>query len=237
MTSAISSDVPCTHQVAESIPSPAIKVVALSNKILVAEDDRISRRMLESLLTEWGYDVVTACDGVEAWQILQIKDAPRLAIIDWLMPNMDGLDVCRQARALSSQNPLYLILLTIKTNREDIVTGLRAGADDYITKPFDLAELEVRLQVGKRILDLQSRLAARILEVEEAMSQVKEIQGLLPICAYCKRIRDDKNYWEQVETYVGLRSKARFSHGICPTCYENVVQPELDAYARSKNSI
>ena len=208
------------------------------NKILVAEDDRVSRRMLQGILTDWGFNVVPVCDGAEAWRILQENDAPRLAIVDWLMPKMDGLEVCRHARTLANQDPLYLILLTIKTNREDIVAGLRAGADDYITKPFDLAELEARLQVGKRILELQSNLAARVREVEAALSQVKEIEGLLPICVYCKKIRDDKNYWQQVETYVEAHSKANFSHGICPPCYESIVQPQIDAqYASEKKAL
>jgi len=204
------------------------------DRILIAEDDRVSRRMLQSILTDWGFNVVLACDGSEAWQILQEKTPPRLAIIDWLMPKMDGLEVCRQARMLATQEPLYLILLTIKTNREDIVAGLRAGADDYITKPFDLAELEARLQVGERILGLQTNLAARVREVEAALSQVKQIEGLLPICMYCKKIRDDKNYWQQVETYVEAHSRANFSHGICPPCYASIVQPEVDAFLAEK---
>src|SRR5436309_1868201 len=128
-----------TTALAGNLQGSPDKIPHASNKILIAEDDRISRRMLENILLDWGFEVVTACDGMEALQILHGKSAPQLAIIDWLMPRMDGLAVCSQARSLANQDPLYLILLTSKTNREDIVTGLRAGADDYITKPFDLA--------------------------------------------------------------------------------------------------
>jgi sigma-B regulation protein RsbU (phosphoserine phosphatase) len=201
-------------------------------RILIAEDDRISRRMLKNILVDWGFDVVAACDGLEAWQILQSKDAPRLAILDWLMPGMDGLEICRQARALAKHDPLYLILLTVKTKREDIVTGLRSGADDYMTKPFDLAELEARLQVAKRILDLQSDLAVRVRQLEAAISQVQELEGLLPICMYCKKIRDDKNSWEHMESYISAHSKANFSHGICPPCYERLMLAQLECDGR-----
>lgn len=201
-----------------------------TQRILLAEDDRVSRRMLESILREWGFDVVTANDGLEAWRILQSQDAPRLAILDWLMPGMDGAEICRQARALNNQDPLYLILLTVKAKREDIVAGLRAGADDYMTKPFDLAELEARLHVAKRTLGLHNDLALRVRQLEHAMSQVKEMEGLLPICVYCKKIRDDKNYWNQLENFISNHSKAKFSHGVCPPCYERMVAPELAAH-------
>ncbi|HWY87631.1 MAG TPA: response regulator transcription factor, partial [Gemmataceae bacterium] len=210
----------CSQEKRSMAPAPAGR--GRVHRILIAEDDRISRRMLKNILVDWGFDVVAACDGLEAWQILQSKDAPRLAILDWLMPGMDGLDICRQARALAKHDPLYLILLTVKTKREDIVTGLRSGADDYMTKPFDLAELEARLQVAKRILDLQSDLAVRVSQLEAAISQVQELEGLLPICMYCKKIRNDKNSWEQMESYISAHSKANFSHGLCPSCYEKV---------------
>jgi sigma-B regulation protein RsbU (phosphoserine phosphatase) len=228
MSPTLASHYDMTQTTTDDKKTPAALTRAGNNDILIAEDDRTSRRMLESILVDWGFNVTAACDGEEAWHILQQPEAPRLAIIDWLMPKMDGLEVCRQARTLE-RTPPYLILLTVKTNREDIVTGLRAGADDYITKPFDLAELAARLQVGRRILDLQGNLTARIRELEQALSEVKQLQGLLPICMYCKKIRNDQNYWEQVEIYVSERSHASFTHGICPACMETVVQPHLDA--------
>jgi CheY-like chemotaxis protein len=198
-------------------------------KILLAEDERVSRRMLETVLTEWGYEVVLAVDGEAAWQVMKRDSAPSLALIDWNMPGIDGLEVVRRVRM--EPGPIrtaYLILLTVRGCREDIVIGLRGGADDYISKPFDLEELHARLHVGQRIIELQGSLALRVQELEEAFSQVKHLQGLLPICMYCKKIRDGEDYWQQVEAYIAARSTAQFSHSICPHCFENIVEPQLE---------
>lgn len=196
-------------------------------RILIAEDDRVSRRVLEATLTKWGYDVIVTCDGDEAWQELRSKDAPKLAILDWMMPEIDGVEVCRKVRETPHSQPTYIILLTARGRKEDIVAGLQAGADDYVTKPFDREELRARVQVGVRIVELQMSLADRVRELEDAISQIKQLQGLLPICSYCKKIRDDQNYWQQVETYITGHSEAQFSHGVCPDCYEKYVKPEL----------
>ena len=197
-------------------------------RILIAEDDLVSRRMLEATLSRWGYEVVVTSDGEAAWGILREKDAPRIAILDWMMPGLDGIEVCRHVRALTSPDTPYLILLTAKGSKTDIVNGLQAGADDYIVKPFDREELRARVQAGARILTLQASLASRVRELEEALARVKTLQGLLPICSYCKRVRNDGDYWQQVESYVSDHSDARFSHGICPDCYESVVRPQLE---------
>jgi CheY-like chemotaxis protein len=200
-------------------------------KILVAEDDRVSRRMLETILSEWGYTVIAVGDGLAAWQTLLRDDTVELALLDWLMPGIDGREVCRRVRNLANPRPAYLILLTARRGREDVVAGLCGGADDYITKPFDLGELEARLQVGRRVLDLQRNLASRVRQLEEALRQVKQLRGLLPICMYCKKIRDGENYWEQVEEYLQAHSDATFTHGICPHCYDSIVKAELAALA------
>ena len=187
-------------------------------KVLIAEDEIVSRRLLESALPRWGYDVVTATDGEEAWMLLQEPDAPTIMVLDWLMPRLDGVDICRRIRAHPRLSSVYIILLTSRAAIEDVVQGLEAGANDYITKPFDAAELRARMQVGVRVVSLQTTLAERVREMEDALSRVKQLQGLLPICSYCKKIRDDRNYWHQVESYVGKHTDARFSHGICPEC-------------------
>src|SRR5262245_8277652 len=196
-------------------------------RILIAEDDLVSRKMLEATLTRWGYEVLVTCDGQAALQALTSPDAPRVAILDWMMPSLDGVDVCRKVREGSVAQPPYVILLTAKGNKEDIVSGLEAGADDYIIKPFDREELRARLQAGLRIITLQNQLAARVRELEEAIARIRTLQGLLPICSYCKRVRNDGDYWQQVESYISDHSDARFSHGICPDCYESVVRPQL----------
>ena len=197
-------------------------------KVLIAEDDAVSRRVLAATLDRSGYEVVAVPDGAEAWAALQREDAPHLAILDWMMPEMDGVEVCRRVRALSAAAPPYLILLTAKSEKADIVTGLDAGASDYLTKPFDRAELRARVQVGARVVELQDKLAAHARELEVALSQVKQLQGLLPICSYCKNIRDEQNYWHRVESYISGHAEVEFSHGICPACYKDLVQPQID---------
>jgi response regulator RpfG family c-di-GMP phosphodiesterase len=143
------------------------------------------------------------------------------------MPTIDGIEICRAIRDVATPTQPYLILLTARSRPEDIVAGLRAGADDYITKPVDREELQARLQVGMRIVGLQRRLSDRVAELESALANVRRLQGLLPICAYCKRIRDDRNYWNQVETYIGEHAGVQFSHGICPSCLERVMKDEV----------
>lgn len=129
-------------------------------KVFVADDDPVSRRLLQVTLTNFGYDTVMAADGAEALRILEQKDSPRLAILDWIMPPMDGVEVCRAIRKRSAEAYLYVILLTVKGEQKEIVEGLDAGADDYVTKPFDLMELKARLRAGRRILELQEQLIA-----------------------------------------------------------------------------
>jgi DNA-binding response OmpR family regulator len=197
-------------------------------RILIAEDDAISRRLLESSLTKWGHDVVAVSDGRAALDILMAPGAPSLAILDWMMPEMDGVQVCQASRGPTMERILYVILLTAKGRKEDIVAGLDAGADDYLVKPFDRDELRARVHAGIRIVTLEQALSERVKQLEDALARVHELQGLLPICSYCKKVRDDKNYWHEVETYVTERSAAMFSHGICPSCRDGVLKVQLD---------
>ncbi len=193
-------------------------------KILIAEDDSITLQKLKHLLTKWQYDVVTARDGSQAWNILQQPETPRLVLVDWEMPGMNGLGLCTRARRQLRLTPLHLIMLTGYDSMTMITQGLDAGADDYITKPFDQEELRARVQAGARIVRLEMELAERITELQAALADVKQLRGLLPICCYCKKIRDDKNYWHEVETYISQHSEATFTHGICPKCYEKVLE-------------
>lgn len=127
-------------------------------RILVAEDDEISRRVLEGFLKRWGYDLLITENGLEAWQALSEEDAPQLAILDWMMPVMDGVEVCRRVRERAAEHYTYILLLTAKGQKQDVVEGINAGADDYLTKPFDADELRARLRAGRRILALQGAL-------------------------------------------------------------------------------
>jgi diguanylate cyclase (GGDEF)-like protein len=129
-------------------------------RVLVADDDDALRHVLQVTLTKWGYDVLVSRNGVEAWRILQGSDAPQMAILDWIMPGMDGIEVCREIRKRSDDAYIYLLLLTAKDRKEDVISGMDSGADDYIAKPFDPQELKVRLRAGRRILDLQAELLA-----------------------------------------------------------------------------
>jgi sigma-B regulation protein RsbU (phosphoserine phosphatase) len=201
-------------------------------RILIAEDDPVSRYVLEAMLKNWAYDLVVTSTGLEAWDALQAENAPQLAVLDWMMPGMDGVDVCRNLRSTMPAKPAYVILLTAKAEKNNIVEGLEAGANDYVIKPFAREELRARVAVGARVIQLQNDLALRVKEAQDALSQVKQLQGILPICSHCKKVRDDSNYWQQVESYVSAHSEAQFSHSICPDCYERVVKPEMEDWVR-----
>ncbi|MBI3649541.1 MAG: response regulator [Acidobacteria bacterium] len=196
-------------------------------RILIAEDEPVSRLMLETNLKKWGHEVIVTTNGAEAWAEFQKAEAPNLAILDVMMPEMSGLEVCRQIRSMGHTLPPYLILLTGKQEKEDVITGIRSGANDYLTKPFHNEELRLRLGVGVQMVELQRSLADRVQELEEALSQVKQLQGILPICSYCKKIRDDENYWQRVESYISKHTETRFSHCICPDCYAAICEPQI----------
>lgn len=153
------------------MPSRDVSSLRDSMKILVAEDDPVSRRVLQATLAKWGYDVVIAGDGDTAMDILQQPGAPPLAILDWMMPGKDGVEVCRAVRQLANAAPAYIILLTAKGEKEDIVIGLEAGADDYLTKPFERTELRARIRVGERVIGLQQKLADRVKELDCALAE------------------------------------------------------------------
>lgn len=196
-------------------------------RILIAEDDAVSRLVLERTLQKWGHEPVPVNNGRSALEVLQGPAPPALAILDWMMPEMDGTEVCRRVRAMASSMPTYIILLTARQQKEDIAFGLDSGADDYVVKPFDQQELRSRIAVAERVISLQLSLAYRIQELEAAIAQIKQLKGLLPMCSYCKNVRDDSNYWQQVESYFSSHADVQFSHGICPTCWKQHVEPEL----------
>jgi phosphoserine phosphatase RsbU/P len=195
-------------------------------RILIAEDDVTSRTMLAGVLTRGGHAVVATVDGTAAWDAMQQPEAPQLAILDWMMPGLDGVEVVRRVRAGNPDRPPYLILLTARGEKADIIAGLEAGADDYPAKPCDAGELRARVEVGRRLVETQAALAATVEELRQALAQITTLRGILPICASCKKIRDDQGYWSQVETYISRHSEAQFSHSICPACMKTLY-PEL----------
>ena len=203
-------------------------------QVVIAEDDRVTGEILARTLQRWNYATTLVGDGAEAWERLRVASEPTLAILDWMMPGMDGPEVCRRVREELPLANMYLLLVTARESRGDVVAGLDAGADDYVIKPFDPEELRARVGVGARVLGLQQKLAERVAELQAALSSVKQLRGLLPICSYCKRIRGDDQYWQQVEGYIAEHSDAQFSHGICPSCYATI-SAELDELARSRS--
>jgi len=188
--------------------------------VLVADDHEINRRLLDAILSTGGYKVQRASDGAEALAVLKNAKEPLVALLDWEMPEIAGIDVCREARKEANADLLFLIIVTVRDHPHDIVSGLEAGANDYITKPFENAELLARVKIGKQAVEMRQVLARRVAELEGAMAQIKQLKGLLPICSYCKKIRNDADYWQEVESYIAAHTDTKFNHGICPACLE-----------------
>lgn len=185
-------------------------------KILAVEDDAVARAVLRQALRQLGHDVLEANDGESAWQLLPDAGV-RVVVSDWTMPRSDGLDLCRRIRGRVGSEYIYFILLTSRdATQENQAVAADAGVDDFLTKPLDFPELWMRLRVAERIL--------------RYTTQVRQLEQLLPICSYCKKIRDDGNYWQQIEGYISARTGSDFSHSICPECYTSVVLPELEQF-------
>lgn len=176
--------------------------------ILVVDDDPRMRFLLQGTLAALGHSVALAKDGIEALTVFQSGHVP-LIISDRMMPGMDGLELCRRIRKADRSQYTYFILLTAIEGKSSYLDGMNAGADDFITKPFDRDVLAARIAVAQRILSLQS--------------QVKQLAGLLPICALCKKVRDDHNYWHQVESFIARHTDATFTHSYCPDCFKKLL--------------
>ncbi len=183
-------------------------------KILAVEDDAVSRAVLRQALLKLGHEVVEAANGRDAWKLLGSTPV-RVVVSDWAMPQMDGLELCQRIRKAADADYTYFILLTARDHTdENQQAAADAGVDDFLTKPLDFDELWTRLRVAERIL--------------RYATQVRQLEEMLPICSYCKKIRDDQNYWQQIEGYINERTGSEFSHSICPDCYQRVVIPELE---------
>lgn len=186
-------------------------------RVLLAEDDTASRRILAAQLRQMDLEVQEAEDGLAAWVAFQTAK-PDLVITDWMMPNVAGPELCRRIRNCAASSYTYIIILTALDRKQGYLEGMNAGADDFVTKPINIGELSARLKVAQRILSLQNH--------------VSKLEGLLPICPQCKKIRTAQEKWEAVETYIMKHTDALFSHGICPDCYRLKIQPQLEELKR-----
>lgn len=197
-------------------------------KILIAEDSVSSRFLLERILKKFGYNLISTENGKQALEELNKKDAPQIAILDWMMPEIDGVEVCKRIREKETNNPPYIILLTALGSKKNIVTGLDAGTNDYLGKPFDTDELRARIKVGERVINLQNSLANQILELEKSLEHIKTLQGILPICMHCHKIRNDNEAWEKIEDYLTKNTNAELSHSLCPECLNKYYPEEME---------
>ncbi|HEX4627486.1 MAG TPA: response regulator [Gemmatimonadales bacterium] len=182
--------------------------------ILLAEDDAVAGRALRAILEAQGHGVDVAENGLEAWGLWQLT-GHRIVVSDWLMPEMDGLELCRKIRRRTPPPYTYFVLQTIRSGLASFLEAMEAGVDDFITKPVAPEELVARLRVAERILGVREELLT--------------LEGLLAICTYCKRLRDDHDTWIPLEQYVAAHSTAQFSHGVCPDCYEKYLRPQLES--------
>ncbi|MBP1655156.1 MAG: response regulator receiver protein [Bacteroidetes bacterium] len=190
-------------------------------RILFAEDDAVTRLVVTAQLQKLGYESLVARDGVEAMEIFR-REKPQIVVTDWMMPNMDGTDLCREIRKQGDARYTYVIILTALDRKAGYVEGMKAGADDFVSKPCSMEELNVRLRVAERILTLQA--------------EARQLEDLLPICPECQRIMTEDGAWQQVESYIMRRTDAHFSHGICPACFEKHIRPQLERYTSSKGT-
>lgn len=175
-------------------------------KILIAEDDAVTRERLKFTLARLGHETEAYTNGEEAWEALATSKA-RVIISDWMMPGMDGIDLCRAVRARKDRDYIYFILVTAyRTANVDYDAAVSAGVDDFLIKPIEQDSIWRRLYVAERILNFTV--------------QIRQLKDLIPICMYCKKIRDDSDYWQSIENYIHAATGSDFSHGICPDCYE-----------------
>jgi phosphoserine phosphatase RsbU/P len=197
------------------------RLVFQRTNVLVVEDDPVSQLIFQRNITQLGHTVSQASNGAEAWSIFE-REPFRIVVSDWMMPQMDGLELCRRIRERVDGNYTYFIMLTARLGDENYRDAMAAGVDDFLAKPLDREELEIRLRVAERILGFAT--------------QVRQLKTLLPICMYCKKIRNDNDYWEKIEEYIHEQTGSDFSHGICPECYETVAKPEMEAEVRKESA-
>lgn len=205
-------------------------------RILVVDDNPEIVRSTEHLLKHAGYSTATASNGAEAMQVIQTF-RPELALTDRDMPEMDGIELCRRIKSDPGLDNIFVIIVSAAfTRTEEQSEGLEMGADSYIARPIANRELLARVDAYVRILRLYRELRDKNTELEAALAKVKLLSGMLPICSGCKKIRDDKGYWNQVENYVQKHSEATFTHGLCPECSDKYFPGLYDEFEASSNT-
>ena len=193
----------------------------MKSKILIADDEPVTRAAVKKVVTRRGWEVVVCDNGQDAAAQFDLENPPDVAVLDWMMPGLDGSELCQRLRKKKVR--AYLIMLTGRTRPEDLVQALASGADDYVRKPFDWSELIARIKVGVRVSLLQRQLDEKVCQLQASLANAKQLGGLLPICSYCKRIRDDRDYWNGLEHYISSHSDAKFTHGVCPSCMRDAL--------------
>lgn len=194
-----------------------IKTPSMPTKptVHIVEDDKPTLKLLENITSMLGYDIASYSDSRVALDAFR-KEQPAIVISDWKMPDVDGLQLCEEIRSRPTENYTYFILQTAqRRSQSNLELAIAAGVDEFLKKPISTEEIWNRLRVAERILSFTS--------------QVKQLESLIPICCYCKKVRNDDDLWEQIEQYVNERTGADFTHSICPSCMEKHVRPELDA--------
>lgn len=181
-------------------------------RILIVEDDNIAATLLLASLKSLGHEASLAVSGLDGWE--EFQRAPvRVVISDWMLPGIDGLELCRRIRGIGGDYVYFILLSNLSATGENLDQAMTAGADDFLAKPAKVSELKARLHVAERILNYAT--------------QVRQLEQIIPICGYCRKLRDDQNYWSQVEEYIGKQTGSSFSHGVCPDCYDQVIVPQM----------
>ncbi len=188
-------------------------------KILIAEDEFTTRMMVQVCLENWGYRVESVTNGEEAWAKLQKVDTPHIAILDWEMPVLDGLEVCRRVKEMDVENPPYVILLTSRDSKMDIIRGFDAGADDYMTKPFNDNELRARTRVAERLVRTQASLSESVTELRAALNQLEMLESGVKVCRACQEIYNKYDgRWQSFDEVLQNGDDPQFVIGTCPRC-------------------
>lgn len=183
-------------------------------KVLIVEDDPIARIYIQASLRALELETVIAADGEEALAALDTEPI-RLVVSDWMMPKIDGLELCRRIRAREGEYVYFILLTQMSASRENEDAAIEAGVDDFLLKPVNPRELKIRLHVARRILGYTA--------------QIQRLESFIPICSYCKKVRDDQNFWQRIESYINERTGSEFSHSVCPDCYTVEIVPQLEA--------